>query len=65
MKTFGGTIFLISGFILLIIGSVFFLLKVPNLIWIFMISAGFILMMGSVWGDFEESSQESASECLK
>ncbi|HDN27870.1 MAG TPA: hypothetical protein ENG03_12415 [Thioploca sp.] len=48
MKTSSGPIFLISGFLLLIIGSILFFFKnVPALVWIIMIAVGFILMIGS------------------
>jgi len=60
MKMFSGTIFLIGGFILLITGSIFFLLKVPAVVWISMISVGFILMMGSGRVDSEESSSQGS-----
>ena len=65
MKIFNGTVFLIGGFILLISGSIFFLLKAPPLVWIFTISAGFILMMGSGRGDTEEGHEAHGPEVLK
>jgi hypothetical protein len=65
MKLLNGTVFLIGGFILLICGSIFFLLKAPSIVWIFMISVGFILMMGSGRGDTEEGHEAHGSQALK
>jgi ABC-type amino acid transport system permease subunit len=50
MKILTGVIFLIGGLILLISGSILFFFKnVPTLVWIIMITVGFLLMIGSGW----------------
>ena len=65
MKIFNGTVFLIGGFILLISGSIFFLLKAQPIVWIFMISVGFILMMGSGREDTEEGHKAHSPKALE